>query len=130
MGQLAFVGKRRRGAYSSSASPPGPLSIISSKSSGSSSPVSSAMLFPISLAQRAIALGSSMSPNLLGSARSSNDDSLERTRATREMSLRSFFPPQPVHSGSPESATTPTRNEKGFLQSRQRYSYIGMLNPS
>ena len=74
------------------------------------------------LRQRAIALGSSISPNLLGSARSSSDDSLERTRATREMSLRSLFPPQRVHWGSPESATTPTRNEKGFLQSRHRYS--------
>src|ERR1043166_7047851 len=60
------------------------------------------MFFPISLAQRAIALGSSISPNLLGSARSSRDDSLERTRATREMSLRYFLPPQRVHSGEPE----------------------------
>src|SRR4029453_17971414 len=101
------IGRSRRRFYSSSPSPRGPFSIISSKSSGSSSPVSSATSF----AHGSIALGSPMSPNLLGSATSSSDDSLERTRATREMSLRSFFPPQRVHLGSPESATTPTKKE-------------------
>src|SRR6516225_1766772 len=118
------AGNRRGGrrGQSSSPSPSMPLSIISSKSLGSSSPVSSAMLLPISLAQRAIALGSSISPSLLGSARASSDDSLERTRATREMSLRSFFPPQRSQRGSSLSATTPTRHEKGFLHFRHRYS--------